>query len=87
MSEREKATPEIAELRSFDDSPDAGDPRCLCSYCGERIEDRPEDLDEWQDDDYHGQPIRMWNKQNREWRFHPRCFNEVLERGIVTLNK
>jgi len=27
-------------IRFFTDSPDAGDPACVCSYCGERIEEQ-----------------------------------------------
>ena len=27
------------ELAWFDDSPDAGDPACICSYCGNVIEE------------------------------------------------
>ena len=44
----------------FSDSPDVGDPDCLCSRCGLVIgEDN-------------GHPIRAWTDE-REWRYHDSC--------------
>ena len=50
-----------AAIRWFDDSPDAGDPLCICSYCEEVIteEDAP--------------PIRLFDSK-KEARFHTECF-------------
>ncbi len=77
-------------LRWFKHSPDAGEPDCICSYCGERIEESPEEEDDLPND-YEGEPIRMWTNDGKpgslEARFHPRCFNECLELGIVTMPK
>lgn len=72
------------QIRWFTESPDEGDPSCACSWCGERIEERPEGEDEPDDPDAHG-GIRLWDSQNREARFHDRCFNEVLELGLISL--
>jgi len=50
----------------FVHSPDAGDPDCLCSYCGMVISD--EDVP----------AIRQWNeKADLEARFHIDCWNKV----------
>jgi len=70
-------------IRFFTDSPDAGDPACVCSYCGERIEEQEDPCEDDPPNDYEGEPIRMWNQENLEARFHLRCFNEVLERGLL----
>lgn len=78
-------------IRWFDDSPDAGEPDCVCSYCGERMEERNPELAEWEDDpsaDPSG--IRMWKngpkgENSLEARFHDRCFNECIELGLVSL--
>ena len=60
------------ELHWFDESPDAGDPRCRCSYCGERIEEEKDDFGQ----EAHG--LRMWCQDGqREMRFHDPCFYEV----------
>lgn len=78
-----------AQLRWFSDSPDAGDPRCLCSYCGERIEARPEDLEVWEEEVNadEGEPVRLWNTaSNLEARFHARCFDDCLQLGLVELS-
>jgi hypothetical protein len=50
-----------AEIRWFPDSPDAGSPLCICSYCEEVIteEDAP--------------AIRLFDNK-REARFHTQCF-------------
>lgn len=49
----------------FTDSPDAGNPKCLCSRCGERI--------------YVGSAvIRKWpTGRTAEYRFHPACLGMV----------
>ena len=47
-------------LRWFDDSPEAGDPACICSHCDKIIADEV--------------PIRLWNAHNQEARLHQRCF-------------
>jgi hypothetical protein len=53
----------------FTDSPDAGDPRCLCSYCLKRIED-PEDSTEL--------ALRVFSEDNKELRMHMDCAREVI---------
>ncbi len=51
----------------FTDSPDAGDPRCLCSLCGFPI---------GEDDT----PIRMWTDDGKqEARFHFDCFKSIVD--------
>ena len=57
-----------ARLTTFPDSPDPGDPACLCSLCGEVIEE-----DEL--------PIRIFDtKENTEYRLHhPRCTNLAID--------
>lgn len=50
----------------FFDSPDAGDPACVCSRCGSPIGE-------------HVVPVRMWpakslaKSEDYEYRFHPQC--------------
>jgi hypothetical protein len=77
-------------IRWFRDSPQAGDPDCLCSWCKERIEERDPELDEFEGDQDAGEPIRMWRpvgwgKVMEEARFHDRCFNECIKLGLVAL--
>lgn len=48
--------------RLFTDSPDAGDPGCLCSRCGGAITE--EEV-----------PVRFF-RGHAEYRFHPRCLEE-----------
>lgn len=79
-------------LRWFDDSPDAGSPACICSYCAERIEASPEgeeDFPEVNADE--GEPIRMWTNGGKapckEARFHPKCFEACLERGLIEMSR
>lgn len=49
----------------FHDSPDVGDPACLCSRCGKVIGE-----DEM--------PIRLWPDSGQyEYRFHPACVGAV----------
>jgi hypothetical protein len=46
----------------FDDSPETGDPACLCSRCGQRIRLRD------------GVAVRMWPEgRDKEYRFHTAC--------------
>lgn len=57
---------DFSKLKWFDDSPFAGDPDCICSYCGEVISE--------------GEcPIRIWNgkKPIKEIRLHWGCFLQV----------
>jgi hypothetical protein len=52
-------------IRWFSDSPDAGDPGCICSLCGKAI---PEDEC----------AVRATRQQeNLEARFHEKCFERV----------
>ncbi len=56
----------VAAIGWFYDSPDAGDPACVCSFCGLLIkeEDAP--------------AIRMWDPDERmEARFHIECWQAV----------
>lgn len=64
MSETVKV--DFSQLKWFSDSPDAGDPACLCSLCEKIISE-----DEV--------PIRMWSqgKVRREIRLHWDCFLKV----------
>jgi hypothetical protein len=56
---------ELDQLAWFKTSPDAGDPDCICSYCGFVI---PED--DW--------PIRIFREcDNTEARLHLECFREL----------
>lgn len=74
-------------LRWFVDSPAAGEPGCLCSYCGERIEATPEgqqELEEVNADE--GEPIRMWSG-SLEMRFHARCLNDCLSLGLLDFSR
>ncbi len=61
--------PELIHLlKWFKDSPDTGDPACLCSYCAKVIEE---------DDD----PIRAWrgkDKDTEELRLHIACAKIVV---------
>lgn len=58
----------LEQLRWFDDSPDAGDPDCLCSLCGGLIEE---------EDD----PLRLTHEggdmDGREARLHIKCWNQI----------
>lgn len=56
-------------IKWFTDSPDVGDPSCICSLCGEQVPE--EDL-----------PIRLWNDNHDptlEARFHEDCFKKIIE--------
>ena len=57
----------------FRDSPDAGDPRCLCSWCGERIGEDEAPV------------IRMFDSDaNTEARFHRGCYYAVMQATKAT---
>ncbi len=77
------------QVQWFNDSPEAGDPACICSFCGHRIEEPDEENEDLLEDDYEGEPIRMWDKGGAkgclEARFHLRCFNACLELGLVKM--
>lgn len=77
-------------IRWFADSPEDGWPDCICSYCGLRIEAREDlGLEEHEEDPEACGGIRLFRTQGAqtfEARFHDRCFNEVLDRGLITLN-
>jgi hypothetical protein len=46
----------------FDDSPDAGDPECLCSRCLKQIPEKDSPI------------IRMWpDGENKEYRYCRKC--------------
>jgi hypothetical protein len=48
--------------RRFEDSPDDGTPECLCSRCGQVIEEKCSPA------------IRAWPERgNYEYRYHPHC--------------
>jgi hypothetical protein len=51
----------------FTDSPNAGDPECVCSRCGNPIPAS-------------GSPIRVFvNGGNAEYRYHPACVGMRME--------
>lgn len=50
-----------AFIRFFRDSPDAGDPSCLCSWCGLRISEDEAPI------------FRTFTDTNEEARFHRAC--------------
>ena len=61
------------ELAWFDDSPDAGDPDCICSYCGRFIDEDQV-------------PVRLTNEEtNKEARFCEDCTPIVFGCGYTTL--
>ncbi len=68
------------QLKRFDDSPDAGNRDCRCSYCGKRI---------WR------RAIRFYDDDRKtEIRFHGKCLVKAIWRdaiiesvGIVDLSK
>lgn len=65
MSNTDAISIDFSQLKWFNDSPDAGDPECLCSLCGKLI----------QEDDV---PIRAWPESGkREIRLHWDCFLKV----------
>lgn len=50
------------DIKWFKDSPDAG-PDCCCSLCAEPI--------------VNDVPVRIFNEQNQEARFHHDCFSKL----------
>lgn len=58
------------ELRWFDDSPNAGDPLCICSYCECLIEEA-------------AVPIRFFGEDKREQRLHADCFQTCIDYGLI----
>ncbi len=57
----------IHQLKWFKDSPDTGDPACICSFCGKVIEE--------------GEiPLRVWQETgNMEFRLHIDCARQVIQ--------
>ena len=77
-------------IKWFATSPEEG-PACTCSWCGKPI---------LADEDDEGEPvelaegespaIRMWDQNTipmLEARFHPRCLNQAIEAGELTLGE
>jgi hypothetical protein len=60
-------------LKWFDDSPDAGDPECRCSFCAGLIGEEE------------GPVIRFWHDVRLEARFHEKCFLAALGEGVVVI--
>ncbi len=59
--------PEVIHLlKWFKDSPDTGDPACVCSYCAEVIKDDGEI------------PLRVFREDNTELRLHMFCARQVV---------
>ena len=59
----------MQRIKWYQDSPDAGDPSCLCSFCEKMISEEE-------------CPIRMWNNKtdsSLEARFHEDCFKQIIE--------
>lgn len=60
------------EIVWYKNSPDGGDPECLCSLCAKQIGENE-------------QPIRLFGK-DIEARFHDFCFAEAMRLGLVALS-
>lgn len=58
----------------FTDSPDTGDPACVCSLCGEVIP-------------FEAVPIRFFHPDNLEARFHLVCFQGSGLAAFITASK
>lgn len=72
-----------SQLQWFKESPDAGHPLCLCSFCGKQIVEH-DDADECEAT----MPIRMWDGTNREMRFHASpCFEMLVSLGALMPSK
>lgn len=52
----------------FNNSPDAGDPQCKCSWCNQVIEKFA---------------VRITNDYNQEARLHQECFNKLINQGLT----
>jgi len=72
-------------LTVFPDSPDAGDPGCICSLCGKSFTE-PEHVGPYDDREFYEDedaddafPIRLFFNEGKdgEARFHTRCFNQI----------
>ncbi len=64
---------EEPELKFWLDSPEAGDPRCLCSYCEEVIKEAP--------------LIRFFDRgNNSEMRLHLECFQVCQQFDLIPEN-
>lgn len=76
MTPRFSLTVPLESLVWYDDSPDAGDPACRCSSCGEPIPDGV-------------MPIRLYrdlgNDRVLEARFHDVCLGQVSNMKIQPL--
>lgn len=58
----------LEDCKVFSDSPDAGDPACVCSACEEKI--RRNQV-----------PIRIFlEEKGKEYRFHPKCYSKRLRK-------
>lgn len=78
----------IPGLVSFTDSPEEGDPACLCSLCMGVIPEHTEAA-EWYDPE-EPEPyvaVRMWNSHGQEWRFHDECFSQALKLELLVMHK
>jgi len=61
----------LDELGWFDDSPDAGDPACICSYCGRVIDEDQV-------------PLRIWSQAGKkEARLCEGCTALFLASGLI----
>jgi hypothetical protein len=71
----------LRQIKWFDDSPDPGDPACICSLCGELIPEWPED----EPCDPRGNVLRLYRKPSKahphgqEARFCVDCVPAVLK--------
>ena len=63
-----------SSIKWFGSSPDAGDPVCICSYCGERI----------LDDEV---PIRIFSEDNTEARLHDFCATFVINWSALRVDR
>lgn len=67
---KEKINLDMSGLKLFSDSPDAGDPDCLCSACGEVIPDNESEPG----------PIRLWPGGDKEYRLHGQCYEKRMKK-------
>jgi hypothetical protein len=68
-------------LTPFQDSPDEGDPACLCSVCGLVIP-------AFDEDGYDNICVRMWPDRedcDHEYRFHDECIALAIEAKVLML--
>lgn len=80
----------ISALRWFRDLPEEGDPACLCSLCLEVIPEFTGETDCDENGEYPCRTgaVRVWTKSKPvlEARFHDKCFEQVLQQGLIKLN-